>query len=84
MPLKIGGIYRHVRRGSTYEVVGRARMQIGWETVARVARTDSRPAVTAGALEKLTFVVYRETDHDGQLWIRPESEFIDGRFEEVP
>jgi hypothetical protein len=32
-------------------------------------------------LDMTTFVVYRGAD--GHLWVRPEQEFFDGRFEEI-
>lgn len=63
------GYYRHVKRGSTYELLGRARMQIG-------------TGDTADALEQRSFVVYRAL-RDNTLWVRPESEFFDGRFVKV-
>lgn len=36
----------------------------------------------AEQLEKRSFVVYRSL-HDNTLWVRPESEFFDGRFKEI-
>ena len=70
-------IYRHKKRGSLYVMVGRAGMQIsaetlhpfGWNNVSQVAEQ----------LEKRAFVVYRALADD-TLWVRPESEFMDGRF----
>jgi hypothetical protein len=70
-------IYRHKKRGTTYEIVGRAKMQIS---------PDSLPVdegyVASWLEDTMTMVVYRST-HDGTLWIRPESEFFE-RFEAVP
>lgn len=33
-------------------------------------------------LEKQSYVVYRALEDD-TLWVRPEAEFLDGRFEEM-
>jgi hypothetical protein len=35
------------------------------------------------ALEGMTFITYC-ADADNAKWARPESEFVDGRFEEIP
>jgi len=61
-----------VKRGSTYEVVGLAKMQIG----------TGVDETTAMSLERRSFVVYSSLE-DGALWVRPESEFLDGRFEKI-
>lgn len=52
---------RHVKRGSTYEVVAQA-----WLQTSKPLR-DMEP-----------MIVYRADD--GTYWVRPESEFSDGRF----
>jgi hypothetical protein len=56
---------RHVKRGSTYQVVGEATLQ------TEVPISDP-----------IRMVVYR-ADRDGALWVRPMSEFHDGRFVEI-
>lgn len=56
---------RHVKRGSTYEVVGQAMLQ-----------------TSAPLTDMETMIVYRSLD-DGRLWVRPSTEFEDGRFERV-
>jgi hypothetical protein len=68
--------WRHKKRGSTYTEVGRGRMQCEWlmdydNTEGGGTRADLAPVV-----------VYR-ADVDGSLWVRPEDEFMDGRFEPV-
>lgn len=79
MKIVIGAVYRHKKRGAYYEVLGRAKMQIDSEhLVRRLGRPNSVTAVNA--LESLTFVVYRALEDD-TIWVRPETEFCDGRFE---
>lgn len=57
---------RHVKRGGTYAVLGRGKVQ-----------TDTPLADYAEV------VAYRSED-DGMLWVRPVSEFEDGRFDALP
>lgn len=81
MKIKIGATYRHVKRGSTYKVLGRAKMQIGWETMHKT-QVIYGPEIVACQLEKMSFIVYGCLE-DLSLWVRPETEFCDGRFVEV-
>lgn len=71
-------IYRHLKRGTLYEVVGRARMQIGPEQLPQIKKLNVAQAACR-CLERKTYVVYRSLD-DGRLYVRPEQEFLDGRF----
>jgi hypothetical protein len=79
MRLKVGATYRHVKRGTTYEVLGRAKMQIGFKNLVMhcpLAEVDR----VCEQLEKISYVVYRSTGDDTAIWVRPETEFCDGRF----
>lgn len=60
--------YRHKKRGTVYEVIGEAELQ--------VANTRYTPG------EGDFLVVYR--GEDGKLWARWDEEFHDGRFEALP
>lgn len=59
--------WRHKKRGSVYEEIGRAEVQIA--TLGTILREGDK------------LVVYR--GENGKLWARPEDEFEDGRFEEI-
>ena len=74
--------FRHKKRGSYYELIGQAGMQIGEETLNGHVSTKTDAMCLAAVLERKAFVVYRSVKDDS-LWVRPESEFFDGRFEEV-
>lgn len=63
--IRIGSTWRHKKRGTLYEFVGLAGLQIA----------------THPELEKQSYAVYR--GEDDELWVRPEAEFLDGRFEEM-
>lgn len=56
--------WRHKKRGSEYELVGMAEVQV-------------LNLIQEGDL----VAVYRAKD--GKLWVRPEYEFFDGRFEKI-
>lgn len=81
--MQMGSRWRHVRRGSTYAVRGRAKMQIGPETLVRAVPglAPEFATVICMALEKMTLVDY-VSQSDDSAWVRPESEFADGRFVE--
>lgn len=71
---------RHRKRGSTYEVLGEAELQISG-TSYRLG--DSEPLHGADVFnEGDTLVVYR-CEETGKLWLRSPDEFRDGRFEEI-
>jgi hypothetical protein len=86
---------RHLKRESTYMVLGRQKIQISPETLERLFQShwrETRPGKVVSSseaivavceiLEKLTFIIYC-ADEDDAKWARPESEFVDGRFEEI-
>lgn len=82
MNIRLGMCVRHVKRGTTYTVEDRAKMQIGYQTVY-----NSRKFTVSGCieipqyLESITLIAYR-CEQDDTLWVRPETEFTDGRFVE--
>lgn len=79
MNIKVGATYRHVKRGSTYTVLGRAKMQIGYHQLLGRCPLNDVDKVCAH-LERISMVTYRAHEDD-TLWVRPEEEFCDGRFE---
>ena len=58
--------WRHKKRRTIYEEIGRAKLQA---------------SDVGGFSDHQLMVVYR--GEDGQLWVRPEDEFEDGRFERL-
>lgn len=73
---------RHLKRGTTYRVIGRAKLQIGPETMQEHWIAAATCRMVEEKLERITCVVY-QSEHDDSIWVRPESEFIDGRFVEI-
>jgi hypothetical protein len=78
---------RHLARGSSYMVLGRQKIQISPETLERAISKNPMFGSTleqvCHVLEGMTFITYC-ADADNAKWARPESEFVDGRFEEIP
>lgn len=73
--------FRHKKRRTTYELLGRAKLQIAGQIF-----NENQIALLSEnlreKLEKISCVVYR-SEADDTLWVRPEAEFFDGRFEEI-
>jgi hypothetical protein len=66
-------------------VLGRQKIQISPGTLERImANIPGKITLSAvcEALERITFIIYC-ADEDNAKWARPESEFVDGRFEEI-
>lgn len=64
----MGDRYRHKKRGTTYQMIGVAELQVSFP-----------PDPAEGAL----LVIY-QSEHDGKMWARRETEFMDGRFQRLP
>lgn len=58
--------YRHIKRGTTYRIIGTGTLQASTEPVK----------------EGDVMTVYQSL-HDGSIWIRKTTEFMDGRFEQI-
>lgn len=56
--------FEHIKRGTTYTIVGTARVQ-----------------TTEPMVDYTSVIVYK--DESGNLWVRPKTEFFDGRFKEI-
>lgn len=69
------GRVRHKVRGTTYEVLGEAEVQISTSLYS-----DINPSTRRLIHEGSKLVIYR-AEHDGKLWARFPDEFGDGRFE---
>lgn len=64
-------LYRHKKRGTTYRILHGHEYGDCTASSATVAQIDHEP-----------MVVYQDIA-DGRVWVRPRSEFFDGRFEEL-
>lgn len=64
-------IWRHKKRGTTYRVL----------TYTASLQCASAPEIE-GMFEDDNFVVYQNTQ-TGEIYVRPEPEFRDGRFEVI-
>lgn len=71
---------RHMKRGTTYEVLGEASVQISYGLMQ--SRLPHLGKLARNLVEGDRLTVYR-SEADGSLWARFPDEFEDGRFEEL-
>jgi len=64
-------LYRHKKRGTTYRILHGAVMQHSY------AENDGP------SLDGVAVIVYQDVQEPHKVWVRPGSEFFDGRFEKV-
>ena len=65
-------LYRHRKRGTTYRILHGDEYGTCFASSSSVAQIDHEP-----------MIVYQDIA-DGRVWVRPRSEFFDGRFEKLP
>ena len=51
-------------------------------SVYKVLTIEAKASSVIAALDGMAMVVY-QSETDNQVWVRPATEFFDGRFEEV-
>lgn len=83
MSIKIGHTYRHKKTGGRYEAEGLMKLQISHETLMKVCPFLNKVQALdiCFGLERISFVSYSSRLDHNQIFGRPESEFLDGRFE---
>jgi hypothetical protein len=75
--------YKHVKRGTEYDLIGVGRMQAeDWCDMSDAF--DDGEGLIAGTqdVDMREVSIYRSVD-DGMIWVRPLEEFNDGRFVRV-
>lgn len=74
-------IYRHKKRGTEYELVGFAKLQSS--DLFERGYNDTWMTYNYEPLDMIDVVIYRSVADSEEVWVRPKSEFYDGRFELV-
>lgn len=70
-------IYKHVKRGTEYELIGIGKMQAeGW----LITSTINWESTSARNVDMQEVAVYRSVTDPTEIWVRPRGEFEDGRF----
>lgn len=75
------GIYRHKKRGTVYEIISFGKLQAS--DLYRQVYNDVCQTNTYKAVDMIDVVIYRNVEDNDEVWVRPKSEFYDGRFEAV-
>lgn len=66
--------YRHVKRGTEYELIGIGKMQ---------AEDWIAGSMLPQSVDMREVVIYRSVTDPSEIWVRPREEFEDGRFERL-
>ncbi len=75
-------IYRHKKRGTTYELIGIGKMQAEkWKTPTIQPDKDGVNRWMHVSIDMREVAIYRSTQDPTEIWVRPREEFEDGRFE---
>lgn len=73
-------LYRHKKRGTTYELLGFAKMQSeNWMDKPPYPHGWYGPDPEKVDMQEVA--VYVSTNEPKEMWVRPRDEFEDGRFE---
>jgi hypothetical protein len=74
-------LYRHKKRGTVYEIVSFGKFQAsdlflkGYNIFYQIE--------TYKTVDMIEVVVYRNINDQEEVWVRPKTEFFDGRFENI-
>lgn len=79
--MQMRSIFRHKKRGTVYEVISFGRLQAadlfiqGYDHAWRTYNYKQ--------VDMIEVVIYRNVIDEQEVWVRPSSEFYDGRFESI-
>jgi len=75
------GIYRHKKRGTVYEIISFGKLQAS--DLFKQGYDDVWRTYNYKQVDMIDVVIYRNVEGEEEVWVRPKSEFYDGRFEAV-